>query len=481
VLLSDLLAGDPVVTGEVDILGLTADSRAVQPGFLFAALRGGQTDGANYVGDALARGAAAVLADSGCNIATGDIPLIGADNPRRRLAQLAARFHGPQPRVIAAVTGTSGKTSVAEFTRQIWRSSGRRSASLGTLGVVCNGVNARLPHTTPDPVTLHAAVAEIAAAGVDHLAIEASSHGLDQCRMDAVEVGAAGFTNLSQDHFDYHPTVDHYLQAKLRLFEEVMAPGGTAVLNADVPEFARLEQVCRARGHKVVTYGTGPSDLHLTAIEPGRTMTVEVAGESHQVAFTLPGTYQALNALCAAGLAMASGTTLDQALAAIAGLKGVRGRVELVARHASGAPVYVDYAHKPGALEAVLATLRPLANGQLVVVFGCGGDRDTAKRAIMGRVASSHADRVFITDDNPRSEDPTTIRREVLKGCPEAMEIGDRAEAIAAAVAGLEADDVLVIAGKGHESGQIIGDQVIPFDDAAVARAAITALRGESL
>ena len=480
-LLSELLAGDPAVTGEADILGLTADSRAVQPGYLFAALRGGQADGADYVNDALARGAAAVLADVGRDIATGDIPLISADNPRRRLAQLAARFHGPQPRVIAAVTGTSGKTSVADFTRQIWRSSGQHSASLGTLGVVGEGLDTRLPHTTPDPVTLHAALAEIAAAGIDHLAIEASSHGLDQYRMDAVEVGAAGFTNLSQDHFDYHPTVDHYLQAKLRLFQVVMAPGGAAVLNVDVPEFACLKQACRARGHKVVTYGTRPSDLHLTAIDPGRTITVDVAGESHQVAFILPGTYQALNALCAAGLAMASGITPDQALAAFAGLKGVRGRVELVARHASGVPVYVDYAHKPGALEAVLATLRPLANGRLVVVFGCGGDRDTAKRLIMGRVAASYADRIFVTDDNPRSADPAAIRREVLKGCPEAMEIGDRTEAIAAAVAGLEVGDVLVIAGKGHESGQIIGDQVIPFDDAAVARAAITALGGESL
>jgi len=481
VLLSELLAGDPVVTGEAQILGLTADSRDVRPGYLFAALRGGQADGADFVGDALARGAAAVLADAGRDIATGATPLIGADNPRRRLAQLAARFHGPQPRVIAAVTGTSGKTSVADFTRQIWHSCGQRSASLGTLGVVGDGLDTRLPHTTPDPVTLHAALADIAAAGVDHLAIEASSHGLDQFRMDAVEVGAAGFTNLSQDHFDYHPTVDHYLRAKLRLFQVVMAPGGTAVLNVDVPEFSRLAQACRARGHKIVTYGTGPSDLHLAAIDPGRTITVDVAGGSHQVAFTLPGTYQALNALCAAGLAMASGITLDQALAAFARLKGVCGRVELVARHASGAPVYVDYAHKPGALEAVLATLRPLANGRLVVVFGCGGDRDTAKRAIMGRVAASHADRVFITDDNPRSENPAAIRREVLVGCPEAMEIGDRTEAIAAAVAGLEAGDVLVIAGKGHESGQTIGDQVIPFDDAAVARAAITTLGGESL
>ena len=480
-LLSELLAGDPTVTGEVDILGLTADSRAVRPGYLFAALRGGQADGAAFVGDAMARGAVAVLADQGRDIATGDIPLIGCDNPRRRLAQLAAQFHGAQSRNIAAVTGTSGKTSVADFTRQIWLSQDRRAASLGTLGVVGEGLDARLPHTTPDPVTLHGALAEIAAAGVDHLAIEASSHGLDQCRLDGVEVGAAGFTNLSQDHYDYHPSVEHYLDAKLRLFDVVMAPGGSAVLNADAPEFARLVEVCRARGHAVVTYGTGPSDLHLTAADPGQSITIDAGGESRRVAFTLPGTYQALNALCAAGLAMASGVTLDQALAALAGLKGVRGRVELVARHASGAPVYVDYAHKPGALEAVLATLRPLASGRLVVVFGCGGDRDRAKRPIMGRVAASHADRVVVTDDNPRSEDAAAIRREVLGGCPDAMDIGDRTEAIAAAVAGLKAGDVLVIAGKGHETGQIVGDQVIPFDDTRVARAAVTALAGKSL
>ena len=480
-LLSELLAGDPTVTGEVDIRGLTADSRAVEPGFLFAALRGGEADGADYVADALARGAVAVLADSGREIATGDAALIAADNPRRRLAQLAARFHGPQPRVIAAVTGTSGKTSVADFTRQIWTARGHRSASLGTLGVVGEGLHARLPHTTPDPVALHATLADIAAAGVDHLAMEASSHGLDQCRMDGVEVGAAGFTNLSQDHFDYHPTVEHYLHAKLRLFDVVMAPGGSAVLNADAPEFDRLAEVCRARGHEVVSYGTGASDLRLMTVDPGRAITIEADRESREVGFTLPGAYQALNALCAAGLAMASGVTLDQALAAIAGLRGVPGRVELVARHASGAPVYVDYAHKPGALEAVLAALRPLASGRLVVVFGCGGDRDRAKRPIMGRVAASHADRALVTDDNPRSEDAADIRRQVLAGCPEAMEIGDRTEAIAAAVAGLEAGDVLVIAGKGHESGQIVGDQVIPFDDAQVARAAVVALGGEGL
>ena len=476
--------GGPPMGSQVEVLGLTADSRAVRPGYLFAALRGGETDGARFIPDALARGAVAVLAgaEAGIEQAAIGVPLIAADNPRRRLAELAACFHGAQPRIIAAVTGTSGKTSVAEFTRQIWRRGGRRAATLGTLGVVGEGLERRLAHTTPDPVTLHETLAAIAAAGVDHLAIEASSHGLDQCRMDAVEVSAAAFTNLSQDHFDYHATAEAYLAAKLRLFEVVMAPGGTAVLNVDAPEFEPIAGVCRARGHRILTYGTGPSDLRPAAAASdnhGQRVVIEVEGRRHQVAFPLPGAFQALNALCAVGLALASGVALDQALAALPGLSGVRGRIELVARHASGAPVYVDYAHKPGALEAVLATLRPHASGRLVVVFGCGGDRDRAKRPIMGRVAMSRADRVIVTDDNPRSEDPAAIRHDILVGCGSAEEIGDRAAAIAAAVAGLAAGDVLVIAGKGHETGQIVGDAVIPFDDAEVARTTVAALAGE--
>ena len=483
-LLSELLADRPRTGSQVEVLGLTADSRAVRPGYLFAALRGVETDGARFIPDALAKGAVAVLAgvEAGVEQAEIGVPLIAADNPRRRLAELAARFYGAQPRMIAAVTGTSGKTSVAEFTRQIWRHSGRSAAALGTLGVVGEGLTRRLVHTTPDPVTLHETLAAIAAAGVDHLAIEASSHGLDQCRMDAVEVSAAAYTNLSQDHFDYHATVEAYLDAKLRLFEVVMAPGGTAVLNVDAPEFERIAGVCRARGHRILSYGAGPSDLRLAAATHDRTgqhLVIEIEGRRHEAAFPLPGAYQALNALCAIGLALASDVALDEALAALPGLAGVRGRIELVARHASGAPVYVDYAHKPGALEAVLATLRPHASGRLVVVFGCGGDRDRAKRPIMGRVAMSRADRVIVTDDNPRSEDPAAIRREILAGCPDAEEIGDRAGAIAAAVAELAAGDVLVIAGKGHEAGQIVGDAVIPFDDAEVARTAVAALAGE--
>ena len=489
-LLSELLEAGPRMASQIppagsqiEVLGLTADSRAVRPGYLFAALRGVETDGARFISGAVAQGAVAVLAGAGTGVeqAAIGVPLIAAENPRRRLAELAARFYGAQPRTIAAVTGTSGKTSVTEFTRQIWRHGGRPAAALGTLGLVGEGLDRRLAHTTPDPVTLHEILAEVSAAGVEHLAIEASSHGLDQCRMDAVEVSAAAFTNLSQDHFDYHATAAAYLDAKLRLFEFVMAPGGTAVLNADAPEFEPIAGVCRARGHRIFSYGTGPSDLRLAAAAHhghGQHLAIEIEGRRVDVAFPLPGAYQALNALCAIGLVLASGVALDDALAALPDLAGVPGRIELVARHASGAPVYVDYAHKPGALEAVLATLRPHASGRLVVVFGCGGDRDRAKRPIMGRLAANHADRVIVTDDNPRSEDPAAIRREILAGCPDAEEIGDRTGAIAAAVAGLAAGDVLVIAGKGHETGQIAGDAVIPFDDAEVARAAVAALAG---
>ena len=477
VLLSELFPGDPASSGAVEILGLTADSRAVEPGYLFAALKGGRADGADFIDHALRRGAVAVLAGQG--VGKIDVPLITDGNPRRGLARAAARFFSPQPRFVAAVTGTSGKTSVAEFTRQIWRDGGRRAATLGTLGVVGEAVGRPLAHTTPDPVALHRALAEIAARGIDHLAMEASSHGLDQCRLDGVEVAAAAFTNLSQDHFDYHAGAEDYLAAKLRLFEIVMAPGGTAVLNADMPEFERIAALCRARGHIIVTYGEAPSDLRLAGAEAsagGQALIIEAAGRRHDVDFPLPGVFQAINALCAVGLAMAAGVNFDQALHAMANLSGVRGRLERVAELANGARIYVDNAHKPGALETVLAALRGHADGRLAVVFGCGGERDQGKRIVMGRIAAALADRVIVTDDNPRGEDPAAIRREALAGCPDAEEIGDRGAAIAAAIGELRAGDVLVIAGKGHEAGQTTGDETVPFDDAEVARQAVAAL-----
>ena len=480
-LLSELL--DSAVDGarNVEVLGLTADSREVRPGYLFAALRGSHADGADYVADALVRGAVVVLAADEPRLdVPADRALLVADaNPRRRLALMAARFYGVQPDVVAAVTGTSGKTSVADFLRQIWTHSGHAAASLGTLGVIGVGVARKLPHTTPDPVTLHQCLAGIAGAGIDHLAIEASSHGLDQCRMDGVRVAAGAFTNLSRDHLDYHPTLEHYLAAKLHLFDTVMAPGGTALINVDAPEYARVRETCEMRGHRVVGYGRGACDLQLvsaTADGDGQRLTVVVDGARRDLAFPLAADYQALNAVCAAGLAIATGVAADAALGALEDLAGVPGRIELVARHPSSAPIYVDYSHKPDALANVLRALRPQAIGRLVVVFGCGGDRDRAKRPMMGEIAAALGDWPIVTDDNPRTEDPVAIRREILAGCPDATEIGDRADAIGAAVAGLAAGDVLVIAGKGHEQGQIIGDRVIPFDDATAARYAVAAL-----
>ena len=487
-LLSELLDNGSAGAGDIDIRGLTADSREVRPGYLFAALRGSHRDGADFVADALDRGAVAVLGPEGLRTqvprggAQGPVRLVADPNPRRRLALMAARFYPAQPRVIAAVTGTSGKTSVAEFTRQIWERMGHRAAALGTLGVVGGGTARPLVHTTPDPVALHRTLAEIAATGVDHLAIEASSHGLDQSRIDGVRITAAAFTNLSHDHLDYHPTVEAYLAAKVRLFEVVLETGGGAVLNADSDAYDRLRKVCRARRHRVLSFGRKPSDLRLidaTPVGDGQRLVVAHDGREREVAFPLFGEFQALNALCAVGLVVASGGAADEALSALAGLAPVPGRVDLVARHPCGAPIYVDYAHKPEALSHVLRALRPLAAGRLVVVFGCGGDRDRAKRAIMGEVAASLADRVIVTDDNPRTEDPGAIRRAVLAACPGATEIGDRAAAIAAAIAGLASGDVLVIAGKGHERKQIIGEKTIDFDDAGSARAAVAALDGD--
>jgi len=480
--LSELIEGDAVTaSAEIDIRGLTADSRAVQPGWLFAALPGSRTDGRRFIAEAIGRGAAAVLAPAGTALAAGEraVALVTDDNPQRRLALLAARFYARQPRVIAAVTGTTGKTSVADFTRQLWTLLGRRAGSLGTLGVVAPGHDAAGALTTPDPVALHRCLAELAADGFDHLALEASSHGLDQFRLDGVRVTAAAFTNLSREHLDYHPSMDAYLGAKLRLFDALLPPGGGAVLNADVPEYERLSTLCRARGHRVLAYGAAGAEIRLDGVTPapdGLRLAVRLFGRAREVVLPVAGTFQAMNALAALGLVVAGGEDAEAALAAVAGLRGVRGRIELVAHHPNGAPIYVDYAHKPGALEAVLTALRAHASGRLAVVFGCGGDRDRGKRPQMGEIAARLADRVIVTDDNPRSEDPAAIRAAILAGCRGAAEIGDRAAAIGAAIAELQPDDLLVIAGKGHETGQTAAGVTRPFDDAEVARAAVSDL-----
>jgi UDP-N-acetylmuramoyl-L-alanyl-D-glutamate--2,6-diaminopimelate ligase len=449
------------------VLGLTSDSRAVAPGWLFAALSGSRTDGSRFVADAVARGAVAVLAADGVPI---DVPagvaVVRSREPRRSLALLAARFHATQPPRIVAVTGTNGKTSIAEFTRQILKSCGREAASLGTIGIVRPSGAHYGGLTTPDPVALHATLAGLAAEGITHLALEASSHGLDQHRLDGVRLTAAAFNNLGRDHLDYHPTMEAYLAAKLRLWD-LLPAGAPAIVNADGPSAAEAIAAAKARGHDVRTTGHAGTDLRLDDVQRAgfrQRLAVVHAGRTFHVDLPLIGTYQAGNALVAAALAMACGETADAVLPSLARITGVVGRLEVVAEFRGGIAV-VDYAHKPEALAAALAALRPFVTGKLVCIVGCGGDRDRGKRPIMGRIAVEVADMAIVTDDNPRSEDPAAIRAEVLAGAPGAREIGDRAEAIRAGMAMLGAGDVLLVAGKGHETGQIVGDRVQPFSD----------------
>ena len=485
------MIAEPAIPGKgPEIRGIAADSRKVAPGFLFAALKGEKTDGRMFIPQALKQGAVAVLTDARLPLPAftlpdgGALPVIADANPRRRLALMAARFHGAQPSVVAAVTGTSGKTSVASFTRQIWLALGHKAASMGTLGIVAPGIERKGELTTPDPVALHADLAELARADVDHLAIEASSHGLEQCRLDGIDIAAGAFTNLSRDHLDYHPGMEAYLAAKLRLFGEVMPAGRAAVLNADIAEFDALSAAAARRRHRIISYGCRDADIRLDRIVPdadGQDLKITALGRVYDLRLALPGAFQAMNAICAAGLAIACGAEAARVFAALSRLAGVQGRIERVATHPSGAPIYVDYAHKPDALKTVLETLRPYARGRLVVVFGCGGDRDKGKRPEMGAIACRLADRAIVTDDNPRTEDPAAIRKAILAGCPPGMgerlsEIGDRGKAIAEAIQRLSSGDVLVIAGKGHEQGQIVGKAVLPFDDAEAARAAVAAL-----
>lgn len=468
---------DQTTVQETEISGLAVDSRKVAPGFLFAALPGSRVDGRTFIDQAVAQGAVAVLAPPGTTLKAYDRPiqLVTDENPRRRLALMAARFYERQPATIAAVTGTNGKTSVASFTRQIWQHLGRSAASLGTLGLSPPRADAPQSLTTPDPIELHRCLAALADDGVECLAMEASSHGLDQYRLDGVRVAAAAFTNLTRDHLDYHGGMAAYGQAKLRLFSELLAPGGTAVVNADLPFGEEVSAVCARRALRTITYGVAESDLRLIGQEPtehGQKLLLDIFGQAHAVELPLAGTFQAANVLAALGLAIATGTEPEKAVATLGSLEGVSGRLELVARTERGGQIYVDYAHTPDALETVLTALRPHTRAQLWVVFGCGGDRDRGKRPQMGEIAQRLADRAVVTDDNPRSEDPAAIRREILAAAPEAQEIGDRGEAIAIAVAALGPGDVLVIAGKGHESGQIVGDRVLPFFDRDVARVA---------
>lgn len=482
-LLTELLRGvTPELTGQlltddVEITGLTSDSRLVAPGNLFAAFPGSRLDGRQFVAEALRRGAAAVLGPPGTGLGeAGPAALLIGDKPRRIFARMAAGFYGAQPKTVVAVTGTNGKTSVVWMLRQIWERLGHAAAGMGTLGIAATGYEIGGNLTTPDPVDLHEKLRALAERGIDHLALEASSHGLHQRRLDGVDVAAAAFTNLTRDHLDYHGTMDAYLGAKLRLFTEIADPGVPAVLNTDSAFFEAVETACRSRGLAVTTYGEGADDIRLegaSAAGNGQRLTVCVKGRTYDIDFPLVGDFQVSNALCALGLAIACGADPDAAIQALTALEGAPGRVQLVDRHPCGAPVFVDYAHTADALGAVLKALRPHTARRLSVVIGCGGDRDPGKRPEMGRTASALADRVVVTDDNPRSEDPAAIRAEILAGCRGATEIGDRGCAIARTVAELERGDVLVIAGKGHERGQIVGDRVHPFDDAEVVRDAL--------
>jgi UDP-N-acetylmuramoyl-L-alanyl-D-glutamate--2,6-diaminopimelate ligase len=474
-----LLAGEGMRLmgdGAVEIDGLCADSRQLRPGELFAALGGARDDGRRYLADALARGAAAVLGPKGVGDGGLAVPVVEADEPRRALALMAARFAGAQPDCVVAVTGTNGKTSTAVFTRQIWQKLGQPAASLGTLGLHAPGRHVPGSLTTPDPIVLHRLAAELAREGVQHLAIEASSHGLDQHRLDGLRLSAGAFTNLTRDHYDYHGSEAAYLAAKRRLFTELLPRGAAAVLNADVPEFASLAADARGRGLDIVDYGREAGRLRLVSQQPhelGQDLELELDGWRAKLSLPLVGDFQAWNALAALGLVLATGGDLRRAAEALSEIEGAPGRMELVARHPNGAPIFVDYAHTPDALQKALLALRAHTEGRLIVVFGCGGDRDPGKRPVMGRIARERADRVIVTDDNPRGEDPAWIRAAAMQAAgPGAVEIGDRAQAIAEAVAMLRPGDVLLVAGKGHETGQTIAGMTHPFDDAAVCRAA---------
>jgi UDP-N-acetylmuramoyl-L-alanyl-D-glutamate--2,6-diaminopimelate ligase len=478
--LRDLFGTEATIDSQdaaVEVRGLAVDSRAVKPGDLFFALAGSKTDGSRFIDAAIDAGAVAIASDHRPDGAR--VPFAVTPNARRALALAASRFFPKQPDTIAAVTGTSGKTSVAAFARQIWQSLGHDSASIGTIGLVSPKRTVYGSLTTPDPIALHRQLDEIARDGVTHLAFEASSHGLDQYRLDGVRVAAGGFTNLSRDHMDYHPDVAHYLNAKLRLFRDLVIDGGAAVISADHDCSQQVIATARARKLRIIAVGhkaDGTDGIRLVEASIdgfAQKLTIEHRGRRHAIRLPLVGEFQIENALVAAGLAIGIGSDAEKVFASIEKLEGAKGRLERVGEH-NGAPVFVDYAHKPDALAKALQALRPYARRKLVVVFGAGGDRDAGKRPLMGAIAAENADSVIVTDDNPRSENPAAIRAAILAAAKGAKEIGDRNEAICAGVAALEAGDALLIAGKGHETGQIVGDKTLPFSDHDAVAAALS-------
>ncbi|WP_184696120.1 UDP-N-acetylmuramoyl-L-alanyl-D-glutamate--2,6-diaminopimelate ligase [Rhizobium leguminosarum] len=462
--------------GLLDISGLSSDSRHVAPGNAFVAVAGTKADGAGFIADAAGRGAAVAIASQAVQ---ASIPVLAVKEPRRFLSIAASRFFGRQPETMVAVTGTAGKTSVASFTRQIWAHAGHAAAMIGTTGVVSPKRNEYGALTTPDPVSLHKLLAELAGEGVTHAAMEASSHGLDQSRLDGVKLAAAAFTNLGRDHMDYHPTVEAYMAAKMRLFQ-LLPKGAPAVIFADDPWSAQAIKAAADAGHDVRTVGRKGDYLTLKRVEHFRhkqTAEIHIDGEIFEVDIPLAGDFQVANALVAAGLAMSTGVEPKVAMAALEKLVGASGRLELVGHTKDGALAYVDYAHKPDALENVLGSVRPFTTGRVVVVFGCGGDRDRGKRPIMGEIACRLADVVIVTDDNPRSEEPAAIRAEIMAAASGASEIADRAKAIREAVGMLRSGDTLIVAGKGHEEGQTIGSVTLPFSDHAEVRKALEELQ----
>jgi UDP-N-acetylmuramoyl-L-alanyl-D-glutamate--2,6-diaminopimelate ligase len=466
---------------DAEITGLTADSREVRAGYLFAAFSGTKTDGRQFIEDAVKRGAVAVLTDAETMVEVPDsIVVIRDNNPRQAFAKMTGVFFGKQMDTIVAVTGTNGKSSTVNFCRQLWTVLGHPAACLGTLGMISPTIHRAGALTTPDPVALHSDIAELEAAGVTHLALEASSQGMHQYRLDGVRLTAAGFTNLTRDHLDYHGSMENYFAAKARLFSELVAEGGTAVLNADTPYSTALRRICDGRSLAVVDFGSTAADIRLlqrSALPDGQFIALEVFGAQYELEIPLVGDFQIENALCALGLVLApyrkDKEIIGLAVNGLRQLQSVRGRLEFAAKHPNGAVIYVDYAHTPDGLETMLKALRPHTPNALQVVFGCGGDRDRGKRPMMGEIAARLADKVIVTDDNPRTEDAAVIRAEVMQGCPAATEIAGRRDAIRAAIHGLQPQDVLVIAGKGHEQGQIVGKEILPFDDVSEARLAL--------
>lgn len=480
----DQIVGDdvnlPDAAAELKIAGMTADSRKVKNGFVFAALPGTVVDGTKFIPQAIASGASVILSSNDAQVDDTDVHLINDAEPRQALARMAAKFYGAQPAIMAAVTGTAGKTSIASFMRQIWDHCGKRSAMIGTTGVFAPGRADYGSLTTPDPVRLHEILAELANDNVTHCSMEASSHGLDQFRLDGVKLSVGGFINLGRDHMDYHSTVEDYLAAKMRLFDDLLEPGQPAVIYADDEFSSQVIEVATARGLDVKTVGRGGNFIALKRVEQrqfAQHAELEIDGTFHSLVLPMAGEFQLANALVAAGMAIATGCEVKNVLKALASLKGAPGRLELVGQTAKGVPAYVDYAHKPEALENVLSALRPYTTGKLVLVFGCGGDRDPGKRVIMGEIAERLADVVVVTDDNPRTEDAASIRQQVLSACPSAKEIGDRREAIHHAIEASGSGDCVIVAGKGHEEGQIVGDKILPFSDHKVIGEALEATR----